>query len=313
MTSVAADTPERARRAEQTAQAPAARPSVAELDARIADAERRLMDREARVQRGFALLGLRTRDMLRPSRLAVPVVGGIAAVAALVWWLRPTARPLAPAAGGPLPAVQPRLPWVRAVGLMWPLLPDRWRHRVSPATASAVAAIGLPLLERTLARRKAPPLPTMVAVDLDRLAGTWHEIARLPQPFERRRDGHAMWRYTPRDDGFIAVTRRETDPDGRAHDQTMLLRPVAGGRGARLQSTRWPEPLHLLPAAWSNDHWILHVDNDYREALVGSPARDALVLLSRRCQLPVDRQQALLQMALDRGFDIDALDFSGRA
>lgn len=85
---------------------------------------------------------------------------------------------------------------------------------------------------------------------------------------------------------------------------------VPGSQGARLRVSHWPAVLHSPPWAW-NELAVLHVDAGYDEALIGSPSRDSLWLWSRRPQLAADRQQALVQIARDRGFAVERLRFSG--
>jgi len=50
----------------------------------------------------------------------------------------------------------------------------------------------------------ADPLPTVTAVDLSRYAGTWHEVARLPNWFQRSCI-RSTARYIPQADGSITV------------------------------------------------------------------------------------------------------------
>ena len=86
-------------------------------------------------------------------------------------------------------------------------------------------------------------------------------------------------------------------------------RVVPGSDGGRLEVSFWPSWLRGLPAAWS-DYWILHLDDDYTEALVGTPGREFLWLLSRRPTLPAERVEAMTQFARGLGFAVEHLQFS---
>ena len=86
------------------------------------------------------------------------------------------------------------------------------------------------------------------------------------------------------------------------------MQPVAGSHGTRLKVSAWPAPLQFLPWAWT-EHGVLHVDAGYDEAIIGSTSRDALWLLSRQPRLAAQSRQALVQLARDRGFDIERLRF----
>ena len=290
------------------------------LDVRIERAEQRLIAREQRVHQHVDSLALRVRLLLQPKRLLMPLAGGALAVASL-WWLRrgglgPTALARQQAGqawagahdGGPH-AGDKGLGWVRMLGLAWPLLPKRWSQRVNPAMASTALSVGLPLAERLLAGRSVPPLATMPQVDLVRFGGRWFEVARLPSRAQPACQwGQSVTRYVPRLDGGIAVQQHCATQRGMRVVHSMA-RPLPGSNGARLQISHWSPALRWLPMAW-RDHWILHVDDHYSEALVGSPARDSLVLLSRRRTLPPQRVKALVQIAQDRGFAVDRLTFS---
>ncbi len=59
----------------------------------------------------------------------------------------------------------------------------------------------------TTERLGLPPLRTVAALDLQRYAGTWYEIASFSQSF-RQGCSHTTATYTVRDDGDIDVLNR---------------------------------------------------------------------------------------------------------
>ncbi|MEO5770805.1 MAG: hypothetical protein ABIQ29_01925, partial [Burkholderiaceae bacterium] len=143
-----------------------------DLDSRIRQTEQRLVLREENLRRRLALLSARVKDTAQPKRLLVPALG-VGLAGAALWWLwrgkSPAPRLAAATSGGgqaQAPARSGELPWVRMVAFVWPLLPEHWRSKVSPATASTVVALGLPLAERLLGGGTKPPLQTMRHVEL---------------------------------------------------------------------------------------------------------------------------------------------------
>jgi apolipoprotein D and lipocalin family protein len=72
-----------------------------------------------------------------------------------------------------------------------------------------LAALGSPASaeEATLA-----PVP---ALDLQRYAGVWYEIARLPFRFQEKCAHSVVVRYTVRDDGRLGVVNECVEKDGR--------------------------------------------------------------------------------------------------
>jgi apolipoprotein D and lipocalin family protein len=55
------------------------------------------------------------------------------------------------------------------------------------------------------------------------------------------------------------------------------------------------------------NYYVLHVDEDYRYAVVGVPDRKSLWVLSRRIPIPEEKLAELLEIAKDAGFDVTKL------
>jgi len=269
------------------------------LDERIRRVEQRLIAREENLRRGVAHLGGDVRERLQPRKLLLPLASGLlATMAVLALWRRPAARVAAPtvSSGG----AAGRVPWVQLIGFAWPLLPERWRSRVSPTVVNSVMTLGLPLAEALLgARRGHQPLQTLPEVDLARLAGRWFLVGELPSG-EDSQDPPELG-LLPRDDGQFELLQRR----GREGSEA-LVQPLPDSHGGRLRISHWPEALRWLPLAWA-DYGVLHVDSGYEEALIGSTTRDTLWMLSRRPTLEPERRQVMAQIAADRGFAVDRL------
>ncbi|KQY88870.1 lipocalin family protein [Pelomonas sp. Root1444] len=286
-----------------------------DIDARILRVEQRLIAREEGLRRGVAAFSEQLGEKLKkPRRLIKPALIA-AGVATLLLW-RPT-RTAAAGAATAAAAAPPRpagagVPWVSLLGLAWPMLPARWRHRISPVTASTVITLGLPLLESLLrAKRDQPPaepLATVPVVDLDRLAGRWFLVGELPAALEDEPHQPPELGLLAREDGQFDLLQRRIDGHG-THGRQSLVQAVPGSQGARLKVSAWPAPLQCLPWAWT-EHGVLHVDAGYDEAVIGSAERDSLWVLARQPQLAPERRQAVLQIARDQGFDVGRLRFS---
>jgi lipocalin len=54
---------------------------------------------------------------------------------------------------------------------------------------------------------------------------------------------------------------------------------------------------------FAGDYWVIHIDEAYTEAVVGSPGLDYLWILSRNTEMAETDYQRLLQVAADAGFD----------
>lgn len=168
-----------------------------------------------------------------------------------------------------------------------------------------LAALGLGLLLATAARAEAP-LP-VVSVDLARYAGTWYEIARLPNFFQRNCDRDVVAQYTPQPDGTVAVLNQCAEADGHRLSASGLARrlPNPGAPEAGQLEVRFaPAWLSWLPLVWG-DYWVMGLDGGYRVALVGAPSRRYLWLLAREPQLPEAVIDHWLAQAKAQGFATD--------
>jgi apolipoprotein D and lipocalin family protein len=158
------------------------------------------------------------------------------------------------------------------------------------------------------------PLQVVAPVDLQRYAGLWHEQARLPNRFQKQCAGPATAEYTLLGDGQMEVRNRCILEDGSFDEAVGVARvaPVAGQPGAgRLEVRFAPEWLGWLPAVWG-DYWILKLDRDYQVALVGTPDRKYLWVLSRAPRLDDAALDAELDYARSLGFDVDKVELTGR-
>lgn len=142
------------------------RPEAAgDIDARILRVEQRLIAREENVRRGMTAFGHQLGEALQPRRLINPALLVAAGVALLVM-LRPKritvteAAPAAAAVARPaLFALLAGLPWARLVDMAKPLLPARWRGKLSPAMVGGFVSLGLPLIESLLFKRRHRDVP----------------------------------------------------------------------------------------------------------------------------------------------------------
>jgi len=148
-------------------------------------------------------------------------------------------------------------------------------------------------------------LQTVASVDLQRYAGMWHEVARLPNRFQRDCTGNVTATYTLQDDGRIAVVNRCTTGDGTI-DAHGVARVVDEQTFARLKVRFAPSWLSFLPMVWG-DYWVIGLAEDYSWAIVGSPDREYLWILSRTPDLDAATFDRAVGIARAKGFDVGRL------
>jgi len=180
----------------------------------------------------------------------------------------------------------------------------RTSARVLRSLGMILFGIGLVSCSSTRNREGAPA--TAAAVDLGRYTGRWFEIARLPMPFQKA-DEAAIAEYGTNADGTISVHNIAIRPDGSQRDirgHAKVLNPPENTRLA-VRFHTWFGP--LIPVPKEGNYWILHVDGEYQEAIVGTPNRKYLWLLARTPTIPESRYAALVARAEQLGFDTSRL------
>ena len=170
----------------------------------------------------------------------------------------------------------------------------------------ALAFLGLGLVSCSSTGGRVDAPATAGVVDLSRYTGRWYEIARLPMPFQKA-DEAAVAEYGTNPDGTISVHNIAIRPNGSQRDirgYAKVLNPPQNTKLA-VRFKTWFGP--LIPVPKEGNYWIFHVDEDYQEAIVGTPNRKHLWLLARTPTIPEARHAALVARADQLGFDTSRL------
>jgi apolipoprotein D and lipocalin family protein len=158
----------------------------------------------------------------------------------------------------------------------------------------------------TQGQMTAAPVRTVESVDLNRYVGEWFEVARFPNGFQQRCVADVRAAYSLRADGRIDVINRCRAADGGAITVHGVARIDDELTRAKLKVRFAPAALSFLPFVWG-DYWIVGLAGDYSWAVVGSPDRDYLWILSRTASLDADRYAVALEAAARNGFDVARL------
>lgn len=169
-----------------------------------------------------------------------------------------------------------------------------------------IAAI-IVALAATLMASEPLPVKAVAEVNLDRYCGTWYEIARLPNKFQKECVGNTTAEYTRQPDGKIKVVNRCLTADGSTKEADGIAKKAdKNGSNAKLKVRFAPSWLGWLPFVWGN-YWILDLAPDYSYAVVGEPSRKYLWILSRTPKMGADVFEAILERVEAMGYDTDAL------
>jgi apolipoprotein D and lipocalin family protein len=148
-----------------------------------------------------------------------------------------------------------------------------------------------------LAKEKLKPLEVVPYVELKKYLGKWYEIAHLPFRFEDDCTDITAT-YSLSKDGNVSVLN-ECLRDGKLKLAKGKAKVVDKNTGAKLKVTFfWP---------FSADYWILDLGKDYDYAVVGTPNRKYLWILSRTPQMDDKLFSQLIESIKSKGFDANKL------
>jgi apolipoprotein D and lipocalin family protein len=153
------------------------------------------------------------------------------------------------------------------------------------------------------------PLQTVPALDVPRYMGTWHEIAKYPNWFQKKCVSSTQATYSLQGDGRVQVLNRCKTDKGEWSEALGAARQIGGSTSAQLKVRFAPEWLSFIPMVWG-DYWIIDLDSDYQWVVVSEPQREYLWILSRTPQMPAATYQALLTKLDKLGFDLKRLEVS---
>ncbi len=139
-------------------------------------------------------------------------------------------------------------------------------------------------------------------LDLERYLGLWYEVGRLPLRFEDDAARDVTAEYSLRDDGTVRVDNRCIDAEGEPAQALAQADPDPEHPG-RLRVSFLPAVIRWIPFTHA-DYWVLKIDDAYRRALVGTPDRKHLWLLSRDPHPGEAAQQEFLDEARRQGYDL---------
>ncbi len=142
-------------------------------------------------------------------------------------------------------------------------------------------------------------LPTVPELDLDKYAGTWYEIARLPNSFEKGLNCVTAT-YTIRKDGKVDVLNKGysvEDKEFKTAEGTAWI-PDVNFPGQLKVRFFWP---------FSGDYFIIDLDDKYQQVLIGSPSRKYLWILSKTKTMDESEYNKMIEKASQQGFKVEEL------
>jgi apolipoprotein D and lipocalin family protein len=150
------------------------------------------------------------------------------------------------------------------------------------------------------------PLQTVATLDVARYMGTWYEIAKYPNSFQKQCVRNTRAEYTLQAGGAVQVLNRCVKADGSTTEALGAARQTGAADSPKLQVRFAPAWLSFIPMVWGN-YWVIDLDAQYQLVAVSEPQREYLWVLSRTPQVDAAAYQALLGRLAQQGFDLQRL------
>lgn len=150
------------------------------------------------------------------------------------------------------------------------------------------------------------PLATIASLDVPRYMGTWYEIAKFDNWFQRKCIGYTTATYSANPDGTLKVVNRCRKASGETEQAVGAARQLGNATSPRLKVRFAPAILSFVPMVWG-DYWVVDLDPNYQLAAVSEPSREYLWILSRTPKVDKAAYDALVARLAAQGLDVSKL------
>jgi apolipoprotein D and lipocalin family protein len=180
---------------------------------------------------------------------------------------------------------------------------------------SLISTFGLLLIffgsSQVFAQQSDQNVRTIATLDVPRYLGTWYEIAKFPNWFQKKCVSNTKAVYSAKPDGNLRVLNSCKTAAGETSEAEGLARQIGSKDSPKLEVRFAPEWLSFLPLVWG-DYWVIDLDPQYQLAAVSDPRREYLWVLSRTPQPDPKAYADLLQRLKQQQFDIQKLEITAQ-
>jgi len=178
-----------------------------------------------------------------------------------------------------------------------------------------IALLGLLLIcfgsTQVKAQQGDQAVKTIAVLDVSRYLGTWYEIAKFPNWFQKKCVSNTKAVYSAKSDGNLRALNSCKTAGGDISEAEGLARQIGSKDSPKLEVRFAPEWLSFLPLVWG-DYWVIDLDPQYQLAAVSDPKREYLWVLSRTPQIDPKVYADLLQRLKQQQFDIQKLEITAQ-
>lgn len=176
---------------------------------------------------------------------------------------------------------------------------------------SLLSATTIALLSTQVSAQESAAIPvkTIPSLDVPRYLGTWYEIAKFPNWFQKKCVSNTKAVYSLKGDGKLKVLNSCKTASGEVSEAEGTARQMGASDSPKLEVRFAPDWLSFLPLVWG-DYWVIDLDSQYQVAAVSDPRREYLWVLSRSPQLDATAYDALLKRLQEQQFDVRKLELT---
>ena len=151
------------------------------------------------------------------------------------------------------------------------------------------------------------PLMTIAKLDVPRYMGTWYEIAKYPNWFQKKCVANTRAQYSLLPNGTVQVVNRCRKENGEFDQAIGEARQIGAATSPKLQVRFAPAWLSWLPQVWGN-YWVIDLNETYQLVAVSEPTREYLWVLSRTPEVSAEAYDALLMRLKAQGLSLERLE-----
>ncbi len=152
----------------------------------------------------------------------------------------------------------------------------------------------------------APPT-TINFVDLQKYAGLWYEVAKIPNSFQDQCAYGTTAEYKIEPNGDIIVINKCYDIDGKLDIADGVAEVVDKNTNSKLEVS-FVSFLGIRPF-WG-DYWIIGLGENYEYAIVGHPERKYGWILSRTPTLSDETMKVIYETLSKQGYNINQFELT---
>lgn len=175
--------------------------------------------------------------------------------------------------------------------------------------AFSIAVLLCIAVTSAFAQAPVPALQAIQSLDVPRYMGTWHEISKYPNRFQKQCVRNTSAQYSLQKDGTVTVLNRCQLTSGEMDEAEGQARQIGGVKSPKLEVRFAPAWLSWLPMVWGK-YWVIDLDAEYQLVAVSEPNREYLWVLARTQQVEKAKYDALLVRLKAKGFDLNKLELS---